>query len=392
MARSDAVGKEPTIEEINSGEASRFQGFSTQDGVVAKGEQTAEEAAAHAQQAALKGGTKVAGAASPKLAAQTVEDDDEEGDDDAAAAGAEETPEAKAAREAAEAKLTPAQKAAKALQAKVGGKDIKHRSASDRIGQAVARQRATERELATEREERARERGAFEARLAALETRPLTADGKAAITIDKDAPRATDYQYGELDSAYIRDLARYETRKEFAAQTATQTAASQTAEQRREAQALTEAKNKFEVAGREKFDDFDEVVVEGAQNNSWPLTKTFAELMFDSDLGTDIAYYLATHVEEAKKIMVQTPATQARAFGRLEATFSSSSADATQQENGAQAEQAGQAAQQQTKTPVQARTTQAPPPPNHRTRGAGGKTQVSADTNDFSAFERMAMG
>lgn len=394
MARSDANGKEPTIDEINSGEAAKFQGFSTQDGIPSKGEQTATEAEALAAAAKL-GGTKVAGT-TPKPAAGKVagaEGGEEGEEDDEHGEGEEETPEAKAARELAESKLTPKQKDAKALQAKIGGKDAnKHRSANDRIGQAVKAQRAAERERDNERLERARERGEFEARLKALETRPLTADGKPAITIDKDAPRPSDYQYGELDSAYIRDLARYETRKELAAHTVSQTAAQQTVEQRREAQEFKAKTEKFEAAGFEKFDDFGEVVVQGAKDGMWPLDKPFGELMFESELGPDIAYYLATHVEEAKKIMAQSPAGQARAFGRLEATFSSTSSDATTQEEGTDEERAAAAAALQTKTPLQGRTTQAPPPPKQRARGAGGKTQVSADTNDFAAFERMASG
>lgn len=377
MARSEAEGREPTIEEINSGEMKSFQGFSTQDGVIAKGEQTAEEAAAHAQQAKL-GGTKAAAALTP--AAGGAED----------AQDGEETPEEKAAREATAPALTEKQQAAKALQAKVGGdKDAKHRSANDRIGQAVAKQRAAERERDEERGRRSAELDELRREIAALKG-GLTADPKAAKQIDKDAPRATDYEYGELDTAYIRDVARYETRKEFAVQSANQTAAQQTAEQRREAQAFQEARTKFDASGREKFDDFDEVVVEGAKNAEWPLTKEFAEFMLDSEVGPDIAYYLATHVSEAKNIMAMTPAAQARAFGRLEATFSSTSADATTQDDGSQ-EQAG-AAVQQSRQPVQARTTQAPPPPKQRAKGAGGRTQVSADTSDFSAFERLAMG
>lgn len=390
MARSDAIGKEPTIDEINAGEAATFQGFTTTDGVVSKGEQTAEEAAAHAAQAALKGAkappaAKLTGG---KVAGSEGEETEEEETDDSAS---NETPEAKAAREAAEAKLTPAQKAAKAIQAKVGGKDAKHRSANDRIGQAVAKQRATERELATEREERARERGAFEARLAALEKRPLTADGKSATVIDKDAPRAVDYEYGELDAGYIRDLAVYETRKVIAEDRKADTATRQTAEQRREAQEFTTKAKAFEVAGLEKFDDFAEVVVDGAKNNDWPLTKTFGDLMFDSPVGPDIAYYLATHPDKAKEIMAKSDTAQAAAFGRLEATFSSTTSDAAEQGEDEHVE-AGQAQQQQIAKPAQARTSQAPPPPAKRARGAGGTNQVSASTTDFAAFERHAMG
>lgn len=375
MARSDAVGKEPTIDEINATDMANFKGYSTTDGVVSKGEPTAEEKAALTRMNAKP--------------AETANEDTPADETDSATI--EETPEAKAAREAREAKMTEKQKAAAAQQTKVGGKDAKHRSADQRIGQAVAKQRATERELATEREERARERGAFEARLAALENRPLTTDGKPVKQVDKDAPSPKDYEFGELDAAYIRDLAVHETRKAIADDRTKQTAAELTAQQRREAQEFQAKAQTFEAAGLEKFDDFNEVVVEGARNGDWPLTKTFGDLMFESDFGPDIAYYLATHVEEAKKIMGKAPPAQAAAFGRLEATFSSTSSDATQQNNDQQPNVQGQRTNgQQAQRSAAGSTTRVPPPPEHQARGAGGKTKVGADTTDFAAFERLA--
>lgn len=375
MARSDANGKEPTIEEINDKAATAFQGFSTTDGVPSKGAPTAEEAAA-------------AAAASARAQRQDPAADEEEAEElEEGDNVVTETPEDKAARETREAAQTDKQKVAQAKQAKLaGGKGSeKHRSANERIGQAVAKQRETERALSAEREARAKDRGEFEARLAALEKRPLTADGKPVTVVDKDAPRPQDYEYGELDAKYIRDLAVHETRKELAADRISQTAAQQTAEQRREAQEFQAKAAKFETAGLEKFDDFSEVVVEGAKSGDWPLTKTFGDLMFDSEHGPDIAYYLATHTKEAKEIMAKSTTAQAVAFGRLETAFSSLSLDAAEQQEEPAAERAVSPA-------AQARTTQAPPPPQRRARGAGGKTQVSAETNDFAAFERMAMG
>lgn len=390
MARSDADGKEPTIEEINNGEVAKFQGFSTTDGIPSKGTQTADEAAAHAAQAALKDG-KTGVAPKPKTAGKVVAAEGDE-EDDEHVEGDEETAEAKAARELAESKLTDKQKAAKALQTKLGGKDAKHRSANDRIGQAVAKQRAAERERDEERGARRAEMDELRREIATLKGGLTTPKDGAKQPVDKDAPRATDYEYGELDAAYIRDLAIHETRKAIAVERTAQTAERQTDAQRREAQEFTAKAKVFEAAGLEKFDDFGEVVVQGAKDGVWPLDKPFGDLMFESELGPDIAYYLATHVEEAKKIMAQSPAGQARAFGRLEATFSSTTLDAAEQDEETDATEAGQAQQQQVHKPAQARTSQAPPPPAKRARGAGGKTQVSADTNDFSAFERLAMG
>lgn len=372
MARSDAVGKEPTIDELNAESAAQFKGFSTTDGEVSKGEATPEEKTALAAREKQDAAGKVA-------AAKVEKDDDAEG---------EETPEEKTAREAAEAKLTDKQKAAKALQVKVAGKDApKHRSANDRIGQAVAKQRAAERALDEERGRRAAEMDEVRRELAALKAGALTTPAAGAKPpVDKDAPRATDYEYGELDGAYIRDLARYETRKELAAEKATNTAATQTEAQRREAQEMQAKATKFAAAGDEVYDDFAEVVVQSAAEKVWPLSKTFGDLMFDSEEGPHIAYYLATHVKEAERIMGLAPTAQAAAFGRLEAAFSSKSSDATQQDNEEQEQPEKVAAQKVTV----GNTTKAPLPPKHLARGNGGKTQVGADTTDFAAFERLA--
>lgn len=365
MARSDAVGKEPTIDELNAEAAATFKGLTTTDGVVSDGAQTAEETAALAARAAV----------TPPVA-------------DADKAAPTETAEDKAAREAREAKLTPEQKAAQARQAKLnGGKAPHQRKAEDRIGQAVAKQRATERELATEREARAKDRGEFEARLKALETRPLTADAKPAKVVDKDAPRPADYEFGELDAAYIDAVVEYKTGKAIAQRLADQDRKAQTSTATA-AQAEFEQKvSKFGTSGSKLYDDFADVVVQGARDGAWPLSATVGELLFDSEHGPDIAYYLATHVDEAKVMMAKTPTAQAAAFGRLEASFSSVSSDATAQD----AEQV-QAEQAPPKPAQQARTTQAPPPLPNRARAAGGKPSVSADTNDFAAFERLAMG
>lgn len=396
MARSDAVGKEPTIDEINAQEVSRFKGFSTTDGEVSDGTATPEEqralAARDAQELASR---RALNGGAPLLNAEgegDAENDDKTGTE--GEEGEQETPEEKKAREAREAKMTDKQKAAAALQAKVGGKDgQKHRSANERIGQAVAKQRAAERALEDYRVEAARAMGALEARLAALEGRPLTPtskDGKPPV--DKDAPRATDYEYGELDAGYIRDLAVYETRKAIAAEQTKQTAASQTEAQRREAQEFKAKAEKFEASGTDLYDDFTDVVVQGAKDGTWPLTKTFGDLMFDSDSGPHIAYYLATHVKEAQRIMGLSPSAQAAAFGRLEAAFSSTSSDATQPENGQQQQdKPGQGTPAKQAQAAPGSTTKAPPPLKHQARGNGGKTQVGADTTDFAAFERLAM-
>lgn len=251
----------------------------------------------------------------------------------------------------------------------------KHKSAQARIDRAVGRQREAERERDAARTEKA----ALEARLAAIEARVngngnANANGQQQQRQADGVPQPTDYQYGELDAAYIRDLAKYEARQEILAQQQQHQARTTTADQQRQQEAFKAKADEFRDRGVDKYDDFEDVVFD----NSVPISPIMAELAFDSDHGPDILYALAQDLKEAKRVSALSPARQAAWFGRKEAELSSEASDADEDEHG---------------NPPQAtspKTPQAPPPPQTRTRGSGGPQRVSADTSDFAAFERMA--
>lgn len=369
---SDAVHKIPTVAE----EMAKFQGFSTTDGEISDGKPTAEETARVAAAAAQKvADSKVAKKNELQRPAAKTEQEraaaaaDAAEEEHAEEIPANETPEEKTAREAKAAKQQGLQK---------------------RIDKAVGRQRSAERALAAEREERARERGAFEARLQALEKGDLTKDGeKSKTAFDPNEPRSQDYEYGELDNKYIRDLARYEARKEFASEQTKTKAESVTAEQKAAKAEFEKAKATFESAGAEKFDDFDEVVTQTFglpvdDPDFWPCSQTMGELLLTSDVGPDIAYHLATNIKEAKEVFQMSPAKQAAWFGRQEAKIPAESQAAADETAGADDATKNAAAI--------AKTTKAPPPLNTKVKGGGGKPQTSPDSNDFKAFEAMAMG
>lgn len=182
-------------------------------------------------------------------------------------------------------------------------------------------------------------------------------------------PDPSDYQYGELDVKFIADTARYETLKTLREQ---ETRRATEAQQRRQedGQAQMAAKFRdFEAAGLECYPDFDEVVSEGAKRGKWALSPLLASLLIDSDHGTDIAYYLATNPKEARRVFDMVPAKQAAWFGQREAVLSSDAPDARS---------------------VAARVSNAPGVPRREARGSGSRQQVSPDTADFAAFERLA--
>lgn len=240
-----------------------------------------------------------------------------------------------------------------------------------RINKAIRAQREAERA----RDAQAAELSALKERLARLEgsTANLTQNGKP-VNVDPNAPDPSKYEFGEADVGFIRDLARYEARKEFEAKAAEERNKTLTAQQQKQQEEFQAKKDEFAEKGSAKFDDFDEVVIDGAVNGDWPLSPTLGELLFSSDHGPDIAYALASDVKEATRVYKLTPAQQAAWFGRKEAELSSSTQGATGEGNQRSARG----------------VSQAPEPIARAARGAGGSKPVTADTTDFAAFERMA--
>lgn len=100
--------------------------------------------------------------------------------------------------------------------------------------------------------------------------------------------------------------------------------ADQEREQQRAEQQHTSSIHKRLEEGSSKYDDFDEVV----RNPAVPITKHMAEAFGDSDVGADIAYYLGSNIEEAKRISALAPAAQIRAIIGLESKFPKASAAA----------------------------------------------------------------
>jgi len=196
---------------------------------------------------------------------------------------------------------------------------------------------------------------------------PAKADGEAPAVAEDVPPNPDDYPFGEADAKFIADLARHEARQEFKAQQAQQ-------EQAREIE-LVETKWKTAVTAPgviERFPDFQQKVVESANRGDWACTPLMSLGIKESDVGPDIAYHLASNPLESKRIADMHPLEQAREFGRLEGRIL--------------AERSAKAAP----APAQKVVSKAPPPPEARSRGAGGQFGTAPDTDDFSAFEGMA--
>lgn len=134
-------------------------------------------------------------------------------------------------------------------------------------------------------------------------------------------------------------------------------------EEAKRAQEAARTWNERQAKTAEKYEDYFEAVIEGADKGTWVCTPDMAEAIKESEAGADIAYHLAKNPDEARRIAGLSPYSQIRELGRIEAGLTATST-----------------------TPQTKPLTKAPEPAPHA-RGAGGKFKVAADTSDFAAFE-----
>lgn len=173
----------------------------------------------------------------------------------------------------------------------------------------------------------------------------------------KKAPNPQDYDFGETDPKYIEAIIDHRVNEGLDRVTSK-------VAQNMHVQAAGRAWEAKQDAARSDFADYDEKVIDGAHN--WPCSEVAAEAIRTSDAGPRVAYHLASHPDEARRINGLSPLAQVLAIGKIEAEVSTTPAEAP------------------------ARTTSAPKPPGTQARGAGGAFAPNAATTDFRQFEAMA--
>lgn len=218
-------------------------------------------------------------------------------------------------------------------------------------GEAQAKPKKTAQERIDEltRARREAEREAEHWRTLAMQTRQPEA--KPEPPKGDAEPDPSQYEYGESDLRYVKDLARYEARQEFRKQAEEEAAA-------RHARELEQGYAQRERAAAEKYDDFERTVY----RSQWDCTPVMADAIKSSEAGPEVAYHLAKNPTEARRIAALSPIAQVRELTRLEVKLTAQ---------------------------PQPRTTTSAPEPAPQARGAGGKFAVSPDTNDFAAFEKQ---
>lgn len=216
-----------------------------------------------------------------------------------------------------------------------------------RVDALTASVRRLERELRAERDAKA-----------AAAALPKKADGtdyssgveyaRDQMARDEKAPKRPDpaakgadgsplYKLGEFDDKYAEDRDDYlEARrryldakeKEYYNRSSVGNAAAAAGQQEFQARI-----NEHIEAGKKAYKDFDEKVVKGVEKDLWPLSETGAHFLADSDVGADLAYYLATHVNEAKEIAALKPLAQAKRLTKLEDKIIADKAERAKRKN-----------------------------------------------------------
>lgn len=133
-------------------------------------------------------------------------------------------------------------------------------------------------------------------------------------------PPSRDQFYDEAD--YTAALAAYNVRRQDAESDYERINTEYSAVEEGDAEQFQESVTDFNAEGSAKYKDFTEKLTRDPKEGGPQITHMMAEAMMESDVGVDVAYYLATHVKESAEIAKLPPLQQIRALYELEAKVS----------------------------------------------------------------------
>lgn len=208
---------------------------------------------------------------------------------------------------------------------------------------------------AERREQATQER--LEAALAAQKPAP------AARSAD-DVPDPNEYEFGEEDAAYIRDVTRFETKRELQAEF-------EAKEARRETErTMATARQAFETRKAQAFPDGE---TDGfkAFCAVEKVPVVLNDVIMISDVGPQLAAHYGDNPADLQRLSALPLHLQAYEIAKVEGRLTAPTAPATAE----------------TPKPQPKIATDAPNPAP-QVRGSGGQFKVSPDTDDFAAFDK----
>lgn len=90
-------------------------------------------------------------------------------------------------------------------------------------------------------------------------------------------------------------------------------------EAKKQQAAIRDSYDDREEAIRAKYSDYEDIALLDTDKGGPAISNTMAEVIMESEIGPEIAYYLGKNVEESKRIWAMKPALQAAALGKIEA-------------------------------------------------------------------------
>lgn len=215
---------------------------------------------------------------------------------------------------------------------------------------------------ANTRAERAEAALAEERRTKKTATTPSTTDAKSWKN-DPTAPKADDFPFGEVDPDFIVALAdwRFEQRSAQQAEVDKTNSARSAAEA--EASKVNDKWLSNVAKAEEKLTDFADVVLAQTPEGGpkWACSAAMSRLIKSSDVGPQVAYYLAKNPAEAQRLFALPVVEQGVEFGALKTKFAPGA--------------------------VLKVVPGAPPPPKDTATGKGGTPPSASSSSDFAAFE-----
>src|SRR5512133_1364989 len=156
-----------------------------------------------------------------------------------------------------------------------------------------------------------------EARAKMLEERVAAMEARQAPQAQKDDSEPTLDKFDNFDQ-YVAAKAAYIAKKQIE-QTMTEREKRQELERAQTERTKTvESWNRRIEKATAEMPDFDEVV----SSSQVPMTEPMQQAIMESDVGPQLAYYLATHPDEALEIAGKSPIGAIRTLGRIEERLS----------------------------------------------------------------------